>query len=144
ASSASRAGLVLLAGSAVFAHDRCAAIRARIARSLIAPSDSAMEPRSQGSARAWVTGSARSGTDQQGPTMTDTDRSMTRQTTVIEALPVPVAERHAAVGLAGPLVGGTGRVTADHLPRLPAGQAHQVRLLTARVQPGVGEGVPEL
>ena len=43
----------------------------------------------------------------------------------------------------GPLVGGARGVTADHLSRTPAGEPHEVLLLSAAGQPGVGVGVPE-
>src|SRR3712207_3803202 len=48
------------------------------------------------------------------------------------------------MGLACPLISGTGSVAVDHLPRSPAGQAHQVTLVAASGEPGVGKRVPEL
>ena len=55
----------------------------------------------------------------------------------------PVPQPGAAVRVPGALVGGAGGVPADHLPRPPPGEAHQVGLLPAGGQPAVGEGVPE-
>ena len=43
----------------------------------------------------------------------------------------------------GPLVGRRCPIAAKHLPAAPAGQAHQVALLHATGEHGVGEGVPE-
>jgi hypothetical protein len=44
----------------------------------------------------------------------------------------------------GTFVGRAGRVSPDHLPGPPAGQAHQIPFLAAGVQPRVGERVAEL
>jgi hypothetical protein len=55
-----------------------------------------------------------------------------------------VPKRHPAVRLTGTPLGGGLRVAIDHLARPPAGQTHQVALVAAGRQPGVGKGVAEL
>src|SRR6266542_9647 len=56
----------------------------------------------------------------------------------------PIAEGHAAVSFAGAALGGGLGVAVDHLPGLPAGEAHEVAFVAAGGEPGVGEAVPEL
>jgi hypothetical protein len=50
-----------------------------------------------------------------------------------------VAERHAAMRLTSTPLRGRLRIAVDHLAGPPAGQAHQVALVAASRQPGVGE-----
>src|SRR3712207_6249582 len=54
-----------------------------------------------------------------------------------------VSQTEAPVGVVGALDGGGGGVPGQHVVAAPAGQHHQVPLLSAAGQPAVGEGVPE-
>ena len=47
------------------------------------------------------------------------------------------------MGLARPFVGGGGTVALQHDPGAPAGDPHQVGLVAALGEPGMGEGVAE-
>lgn len=55
-----------------------------------------------------------------------------------------VAGCEATVRVSGALVRPGRPVAAQHLPRPPAGEPHQVALCTTGLQPVVGEGVAEL
>jgi hypothetical protein len=55
-----------------------------------------------------------------------------------------IAERHAAVGFAGAALRCRLGIAVHHLAGPPAGKSHQVALIPAGRQPGVGEGVAEL
>jgi hypothetical protein len=56
----------------------------------------------------------------------------------------PISSGLEPVGVARSAIRRRRRVAPDHLPGPPAGQSHQVMLLTAGGQPVVREGVPEL
>ena len=47
------------------------------------------------------------------------------------------------MGLSCPLIGGAGTIAAEHGPRAPARQSHQVTPLTALREPLVSECMPE-
>src|ERR671918_2969485 len=54
-----------------------------------------------------------------------------------------VAQTVVPMRLPGPLIGGARAVAAQHLTALPSRQAHQVALVAALGQPGVGERVAQ-
>jgi hypothetical protein len=55
-----------------------------------------------------------------------------------------IAWGEAPVRLTGPFIRGGGTVALEHRPGPPAGDAHEVGLVAALGEPGVGEAVAEL